>query len=176
MNNKGQAGALIVFAILVFAVIAGGLIIALSSGITTYTTRTLNDVTSELGMIGDFNASQASDFSIGAVNETVQMFKWGSGILIVFALLGLIIFAGIIRAAPDGFLIGFYILLMLIFVISSMYVSNVYEEFLDGDDEIALELKDMQFTSWLIIYMPQIITLIGFIGGLIIFSGTGEGV
>ena len=176
MNRKGNIIALGILGILVLLLIFGGVLMVIGGGAITFTMDTLEEVTSDLGMAGeDVNLSEYSDVSIKPVNDTVQMFKWGSGILLILGFLGIIIFASSIRANPSGFLIGLYLLIMLIMVICAIFASNIYEDFLDGSDEIATELKQNTAASFIILYMPMIVTIIGFIGGIIIFSGAGEG-
>ena len=174
MNNKGQINSLMVMLLLLFVVIIGGFFIVVGSGILTFVGDEINDVTSSLGVQGDTNLSHASDVSVGVVNTGIQTLKFVSGIFLVFALLGILIFAGTIRASPNGFMIAFYIMAVLLLVISAMYMSNIYEEFLDGTDEIADELKGFTMASFILLYLPHIITVISFIGGFIIFSGIGE--
>ena len=177
MNKKAQmegfTGLITVVAFLALLVI-GSLFIAIGTAVLTFVAGEVTSVTGDLGVIGSSNVSESSEWSIGPVNETIQMFKWGSGIAIIFAILGVLILASVIRMNPNGFFIGFYIILMLVLILISIFVSGIYEEFHDGSDDIALELQSMPLTSFLIIYFPQIITVIGFLGGIIMFSGMGE--
>lgn len=174
-NKKGQLVPILVLVLFFMVIIGGALILSLGSGVATFTMDTINDITGELDMVDNSNLSVYSGYTVDKVNDVVQMFKWGSGVLIIFAFLGILIFAAGIRANPNGFLIGLYILLVVVLIITSIFVSNIYEEFLNaGDDDIALELQSMPLTSYLVIYMPQLITILGFIGGIIIFTGTGD--
>jgi len=177
MNKKGQLGAILGLVLFILILMGGALVLGIGTGVVTYTSRTINDVTSTLGVVdlgGDTatNLSSISDMTIGTVNSTIQMAKWGSGFLIVFALLGVLLFAYGIKERP--YLIGFYFLLVIILIICSIFVSNMYEAFYNGTDDIATELHSMVITSFLILYMPHIITLISFIGGIIMFSGVGD--
>jgi len=174
INKKAQFGSLMTLALIIMVLIVGGIVLVIGSGILTFVGDTVNDVTSTLGVQGDTNLSHASDVSIGIVNNSLQMLKWGSGILLFFALMGILIFSFSIRLQPNGFMIVLYILMVLIFVMTAIYMSNVYEEFIKGRDDIASELKEMPMASFIILYMPHIITIIAFLGGVIIFSGIGE--
>jgi len=178
-DKKGQSAmSLIVLAGLVVLLLGVGVMMMIGGGITTFTVETINDVTKDLGVIdvgGDgANLSEYNDYTIGQLNETVQMFKFGSGVLLLFGLLGIIIFASSIRANPSGSMIGFYLLLVFLILMVSIFMSNVYEDFLDDDGEIGQELQSMTMGSFILLYMPHIITIISFVGGIIIFSGIGE--
>ena len=178
-NKKGQTMTpLIVLAVGVCMFMAIGIMVMIGSGITTYTLETINEVTSELGEvdIGENNAnlSKYSDMSIGVVNDSVQMLKFGSGILLIFGILGIIVFAASVRLNPSLSMIGFYLLLVFCVLMMSIFLSNVYEDFLDDDGDIGAELQEMTMGSFILLYMPHIITVIAFVGGIIIFSGIGE--
>lgn len=174
MNKKGQVSGLLTFGIIVALIIICSIVLALGTGILTFTSRTINDVTSGLGMIGDTNMSHASQVSIGVVNTTVQTLQWGSGALLFFALIGILMFAVSIRLNPNGFMIGLFLFMVIALIFMAIVISNNYEQFLNGSDEIATELKSMTMMTFLILYLPHIITALGFIGGIIIFTGIGE--
>ena len=175
MNKKGNLIPLVILGMVIITFMFVAIFAVIGGGILTFTSSTVEGITSELGMVGPSNLSAISDVSIKPVNDTIQMFKWGSGILLIFGLIGILAFSASIRFNPSTFLIGMWLLLVIIMVISSIFVSNIYEDFLNGDDDIALELQENTAASFLILYMPLIVTIISFIGGIIIFSGAGEG-
>lgn len=174
MNKKGNLIALMGLGIVVLVVIMGAFFITLGSGIITFSADTINDITTGLGTAGDSNLSYYSEVSIGTLNSSLQMMKWGTGVLLLFSLLGIIIFATSIRLNPSGYLIGFYLLLVIVLVFTAVLMSNAYEDITSGTDELAVELSQMPVSSFLIVHMPLIITIMAFIGGIIIFSGLGE--
>ena len=176
MNKKAQnLFPLVFFALVIILFIGAALIIGLGSGILTFTMDTFTTSTDNLGSITtNTNLTEYHGYTIDKVNEVVQMAKWGSGILIAFALLGLLMMAAAIRLRPSGFLIGLYFLLVLVLIITAIYISNMYQDFHDGSDDIALELQSMPLTSFLILHLPIFITVIAFIGGVIMFTGVGE--
>ena len=174
MNKKGNIYALLILVIIAITVIFGALFVALGSGVLTYTSDTITEVTNSLGMAGDSNLSYYSEVSISTMNDSIQMLSWASGVIIIFMFLAIIIFAGTIRLNPNGFLIGFYLILVIILIIGSMIVSNTYEEFLNNGDVISVELQGQTMANFLVLYLPMIITIMSFVGGIIIFSGLGE--
>ena len=173
-QKKGQVESLFYLGLLIMVVIVAGFVIMLGSGILTFVGNEINDVTSDLGMIGDTNMSAVSDISVGTTNNMIQMLQWGSGVLIFVSLMSIILFALTIRLNPSGYLIGFYLFMVIMFIFAAIIMSNLYESFLLGTDEIALELQNMAMGSMLVVYLPTIITVLSFIGGIIIFTGLGQ--
>jgi len=66
---------------------------------------------------------------------------------------------------------GFFISLMFILIISSIYISNIYEEFYNENTDVGTRLQEHVLLSWLILYSPMIMCVLGFIGGIIMFTG-----
>ena len=59
----------------------------------------------------------------------------------------------------------------------SMFISNIYEDFYSGTDDLATRMQEQTILSWMILYSPLIFAIIAFIAGAIMFSGgTEEGV
>ena len=80
-------------------------------------------------------------------------------------------FAFTMRQAPSKWLMGFYVMLMLILVMGSIFISNIYEDFYTGTDDLAVRLQQQAILSFMILYSPMIFSVIGFITGIILFSG-----
>jgi len=171
MNNKGQLMGLLIVVIMIVGFMGVALIATLAAPIITFTADTLDEATSGLGMVGDANMTFAQEVSVGTANTAIQSLKWVTGIALMFGLLGIIILAGVIRINPSPVFIGFFLLLAVLLVAGSIFVSNTYEDFLNDGGEIGTEMMGMPIQNFLMLYLPQIITVIVFIGGIIIFSG-----
>jgi uncharacterized membrane protein (DUF485 family) len=174
MNKKGQLDGLLLWGMIILIVIIGSVVVVIGSGILTWSSGTINEITSGLGMQGDTNLSRVSDSTIGVANTMIQMLQWGSGVILIFAIIAILAFSMTIRLNPNGLMLGLFLFMVIAFIISSIYISDIYQEFLTGSDEIATEMKGMGMASMILIYLPQIITVISFIGGIIIFTGMGE--
>jgi hypothetical protein len=70
---------------------------------------------------------------------------------------------------------GFYILLVFLLILGTVVLSNMYQDIYSGNDEIGLRLQAQTLMSYMILYSPMIMTLIAFIAGVIMFSGSNEG-
>lgn len=174
MNNKGQISNLLLIVLIMMVVIVGSIVLAIGTGVLTFVGDTVNDVTSGLGIIGDTNMSHVSDISIGVVNNGIQMLKWGSGILLFLSFILIFMLASYIRINPNGFMIVLYFFMVIAMIFSAIYITNTYDSFLDGSDSIALELREQTMINFLMTFLPHIITIIAFIGGVIMFTGMGD--
>jgi hypothetical protein len=89
-------------------------------------------------------------------------------------LLASIGFAVYARFNPDKWLLGFYFLLMILLIFGAVLVSNMYEDFYNTAGEFGDYLQAQTLMAFMIIQAPMIFALIGFITGIIIFSGMGQ--
>ena len=147
------------------------LMLAFGSAIINWTFDEIVPELTNFGQVGDVNMSQAADLTIVPVNNFVQSFTWITGVLYVMMLIGLVGLVVAFRMNPSRWLIGFYFVLVIMLVFTSMFISNIYEDFYTGTDELAIRLQEHVIISNLILYSPAISTVISFLMGIILFSG-----
>jgi uncharacterized membrane protein YfcA len=94
-------------------------------------------------------------------------------VVYVFGILALFGLAFAYRFTNQKWLIPLFIMLMIIVVIICIFISNIYEEFYTGTDDVSTRLQEQSGLSYLILYSPMIMTVIGFIAGAILFSSPG---
>ena len=174
MNKKGNVMGLIMFGFLLLVILALGFIVAVGSSIFTWGLSTVVPEVSNLGTADGVNLTQTAELTIVPVNNLVQNASWLTGVLFVIVLIASIGLAMSFRMTGNKWLIGFYFVLMLMIVMGAILISNMYEDFYNGTDEFALELQSYSLLTLMIIQSPLIFTLIGFITGVVIFSGMGE--
>ena len=80
----------------------------------------------------------------------------------------------IFRVSPNKWLIAFYLLMVILLVVGSMFMSNIYEDFYNDNGEFGNILKEHVLLSFMILYAPVITTILAFITGIILFSGVGQ--
>lgn len=135
-------------------------------------------VIDDLGVVSygttEANLTEYAGYGFDPVNSMVQNLNWIVGIVYAFLLLATIGIAVVMRYYPNKFLMGFYILLMLLLVVGAILMSNVYEGFYNGTDEFAVRLQEATLLSFLILHSPMIMAIIGFIAGAVMFSGLKE--
>ena len=177
-NKKGQLlniqGLLFLFLFMGF-VLAAGLIIVFISSITNFVFDTAVPEITNLGMIGSTNFTEATDASIVPLNDLVQSFTWFAGIIYIALLGGCLVIAMVIsQGGLSKWLMGLFLALGILLIIVSMFVSNVYEDFYNDTDEIGTRMKEHKVLSFLVLYAPNIFTVIIFLCGIIMFSGIGR--
>lgn len=174
-NKKGNAGVLLVgFFIILFVVMFLGFIIVVGSAVFNWGFDEIAPELTDLGVIGGANFTEAASYTIVPLNDVVQSFTWLAGVLYIFILIGVIIVPFMFRSTAEPWMIGFFFVLMLVFIIASMFMSNIYEEFYDDSGELADRLKEHVLLSYLVLNSPLIFTILSFIGGIILFSGINK--
>lgn len=174
LNKRANITAMIVFVFLLFLVLFLGFILVVGSSVMNWVFDIAVPELSNLGTIGDTNMTQASQYTITPLNNIVQSFTWLTGVIYMMVLIGSFGVLFIFRESGSKWLIGFYIALMLVLILGSMFISNMYEEFYTGTDDLAIRMQEHTLLSWMILYSPLVFTIMGFIFGVLLFSGVGQ--
>lgn len=88
---------------------------------------------------------------------------------IIFALiLSMLVINFLEKSNPAFFIV--YVFVLFGAIISSVYVSNQYEDLL-ANEIIGGTLQDFSGASFILLYLPVWITVIGFIGAILLFAG-----
>lgn len=173
MNKKGNAMGILL-------VIGGALLLLVVAFIFVFGISTLEIVTDTitpeltgLGQVGDWNASSTMNMIMTPTNSIVSKLSWLGGIVYIIGLMGLLGLAFLYRTSNEKWVIFFFFGLMMVLILCSIFISNAYEAFYIGTDDIALGLQSQALLSYMILYSPGILTIIGFIAGAIMFGGAG---
>jgi hypothetical protein len=173
-NKKGNVMVMIIFIIALFAVLFIGFIMIVGSAILNFVFDTAVPELTNLGMVGDANMTQIAGSTITPLNNLVQSFTWLAGVLYILMLVASMGFVFVMRTTPQKWLIGLYFALALLLIIGSIFISNMYEEFATGDDDLSSRLQEHTILNWMLLYSPAILTVIVFMTGVILFSGLGQ--
>lgn len=168
-DNKGQVGIIIIFTIALLSLLVGAFFFSLFAGPTKQFIGELGPAF-DLGEVEGSNISSYGETVYTPINTLSSSLSWLGGIIYIIALFGIIGLAFAYRTSGNGLFIVFFIVCLLLVIFVSIMISNAYEELLLDDD---LGLADQSLLSFLIINGPAIITLLGFIGGIIMFTGSG---
>lgn len=174
MNRKGNLLIIIGFFFFLFIILFCGVLLLFGSAVVNWTFDEAVPELSNLGMAGDANLTEIAEYTITPLNTLVQSFTFVTGVLYVLLLVGLVGIVVAFRVSPSRWLIGFYLILSISLIFSSIIVSNIYEEFYNGTDSFAAILTEHIILSNLILYSPAIFTVITFLMGIILFSGMQE--
>jgi hypothetical protein len=173
ITKKGNIVAIIYLMLILFLLLIGGVMLIFGAVIIDWVFDEAVPELSNLGVVGDANLTEYSKYSISPVNTVVQSFIWLAGVFYVLGLMGVIGFAFAFRFTGNKWLMGFFFACMLMLIMSSIFMSNIYEEFYTGTDEVGTRLKEHELLSYLILYSPLVFSVIGFICGIIMFTGEG---
>lgn len=174
MNKRGNVFGIIIFFVILFLILIVGFIAAMAVGILDFASDTVTPIMEELGMAGETNLSEASEYTFGMADNVVQSLPWLVGFAYVAALIFSIIFAISYTYNPHPAFIGFYFILVILLIFGAIVMSNMYEEIYTGTDEIATRLQEQTLLSYMILHSPFILTLIALITGIYLFTRPSE--
>lgn len=173
-NKKANSYVIILYFLVMFVVLFVGFLMIVGSSILNWTFDEVVPELNNLGMIDNFNATETSSFTIDTMNTIVQSFTFLTGVLYMLMLIATFGVVVIIRRSPNRILMGLYFVLALALIMGCILVSNIYEEFATGTDELATRLQEHTVLNFMILYSPMIFSIVVFATGIIIFSGLGE--
>ena len=172
-NKKGMFGILFFFIIL-FSILILGFMAIMVMSVVDFASDEVTPIMEEIGVVGDTNVSEAATYSFGMVDNFIQAAPWLIAFGYVLALIFSIVMVMGYNYNPNPAFIGFYIALILLLVLGSIIISNMYEDIYSGTDEISTRLQEQSAMSYLILYSPFIMSLIAFITGIFLFAGNRE--
>jgi hypothetical protein len=178
MNKQGQIfesfGLIIGFFILIAIILAAGFFIVMGSSVVNMVADEVVPVINDIQTVGDTNITQAANYVVTPVNNTIQNFTWLSGVLYLIAILSIFGFAFGYRITANKALIPLFFLIAFLMIILSIVFSNVYQDFYEGTDSFAGIMQEHTLLSYLILNSPMIMTIIIFVSGIVMFTGVGQ--
>lgn len=117
------------------------------------------------------NVTQLIDNTVGKANASYQALHWLSILIIFGMVLSILMGSYMVRTRPIFFLP--YIFIVIIAVIVAVGLSNAYETII-ADPLLASSFSGFAGSNFILLHLPLWITVIGFIGGIIIYSNLGK--
>lgn len=171
MNKKGDIIKLTTFFVILISVMIFGIILAFGSMSLNWIADNVVPEITTLGNVGSLNLSQSSQGVINPLNTFIQSFTWLSGGIYFMMIIFCFVIPFMYRANPSRWLLGFFLIGIFVVILTSIFISNIYEEFYSGTDEVGNLLKEHVLLSFLVIHSPIVFTVVAFISGIIMFSG-----
>lgn len=171
MNKKGGFTDLFLFIIFAFVILfISGVMIFI--GTTTYNElkESFKDMTFG-GTVAPLNASENVDRTVGVVNNSYKALYWLSVVMIIGMALSIFVGSYMVTTRPV-FLVP-YIFIVIIAIVSSVFISNAYGELI-ADPTLADSFEGFVGANFIMGYLPIWVTVIGFVGGMIMFSRLGS--
>jgi len=172
MNKKGEGIVNVIILIgLLFLLIIVGLGLAFGTMIIQWTSDEVLPELTNLGMAGSANMTSIGSSTLNPVGNIISQLSWFTGVLYILGIFGLVGLSVGFRITGSKWLAGFFIVCMLLLIITSIYISNIYEDFYNDGGDVGAGLHKQAILSWMIIYSPVIMCIIGFVCGIIMFTG-----
>jgi hypothetical protein len=169
-DKKGAIGIILLFVGLFLVLIIGFMAVIILS-VVDFASEQITPVMTDLGMVGDVNLSQASEYTFGTADTIINALPW----LVVFSYVAMIIFTIVFVLSynynPNPVFIGLYFIMVILLIFGCIIMSNMYQDIYSGTDEIATGLREQSAMSHLIIHSPWIFAVISFIVGIYLFAG-----
>jgi len=167
--------AVVIFFFILFAIVMVGFIASIGTGLLDLLGDEITPIMLDIGVIdGTTNVSEYAEYTFVPLNNVLQSLKWLVGIGYLAALLISVFFAVAYSQNPHPIFIGLYFAMIVMLVFGAMYLSNMYQQIFEGTDDLAVRMQEQSILSYMIIYAPLIMTIIGFITGLFFFIKGGE--
>ena len=167
INKKGAFVDLFLFMIFTF-------VILLISGIMIYVGNTTYSELRETfrgKTYGTLNATENVENTIGVVNNSYKALYWLSVLIIIGMMISIFIGSYMVTTRPIFFIP--YLFIVFIAIVVSVFISNVYGEVL-ADPTLSSSFEGFVMPNYIMGYLPIWVTLLGFVGGMIMFSRLGS--
>lgn len=170
MNKRGAFADLFIFMILAFVLI---FISAIMIYIANTTTDKLHETMDgmDLGDGSGNNVSVVIDNTVGVTALTFQALYWITALVIFGMILGIFIGSYLVTTKPVFFIP--YIFIVIIAIIVSVPLSNAYET-LSNQADLSSTFVGFTASNFIMLNLPIWITIIGFVGGMIMFARMGR--
>ena len=174
MDNKENFGLILGFFIIIGILMVVGFMIVVGSSVLNYTFDIITPEISNIGMVGSANMTEISGYSIDVVDTVIQSFTWLTGVAYMLAIIGLFGLVVSFKVTASKWFMGFFLALALLLIMGSIFMSNIYQDIYQEDDDLSSVLREHTLLSYLILHSPVIFTILIFISGIILFSGMQE--
>lgn len=170
MNKKGAFADLFIFMIFALIIIVVCVVMVYIANITQEQLHeTMDDM--DLGDTMGNNASVVIDNTMGVVSASFNALYWISAFLIFGMILSIFIGSYLVTTKPVFFIP--YLFIVIIAIIVSVPLSNAYET-LSNDATLSGTFSNFTASNFVMLNLPIWITIIGFVGGIIMFARMGR--
>ncbi len=166
MNKKGQT----TVDLFVLIAVSFAFVLILGSFLLFYST--IDDAFQGNLVAGEVNLTEASDNTIGKVNDAFFSKADLIGIFFLFAVIFSIMLSGFVMRNSTSKLFFMVDFLIIIFAyILAVYISNAYETILAVIPFSDLIIANLNNTSRFTLFLPQITMVVGFITMILTYAG-----
>jgi len=156
-----------------FVIIFVSLLLAIFLGVTVFSFNLINTVLSQDVDIGQVNLKDVSELTFGKLNTGMINNADTIGIILLLGMCLLMIFNGYYVGSkyPKMFMV-IDIFLLILFFIPAIYVSQIYELFINSTDVLSSTFIDtIPKTSKFMLNLPLIISTVGILTMILSYAG-----
>lgn len=171
LGKRGQLASLLQSGALLITVAVVALIVVLISAIWIFGFGLMTDAITDLPNDDPtLNVSEKAELTFGKLNEAFQQLRWISFVIIFAMFMGVLVANIALRGMQihPAFFMG-YVVLSVAVVAFSIFISNTYETLQASTTGLGTALQSFTGSSFWIINLPLIITVIALIGGIPLF-------
>lgn len=169
-EKQGGFTDLFIFLIVAFAI---GVIVIVFLFIGKTATDQLHESMDDMELgDGTNNVSVVIDNTMGVTYSAYRTLRWTSILMFFGMIIGIFIGSYMVTTKPIFFIP--YIFLVIIAIVVSVGMSNAYDTLM-LNTTLASTFADTGGMNWFLLNLPIITTIVGFAGGLIMFSRLGKG-
>lgn len=174
INKRGQITGILYFFMALFLILFIGFLISIGTALVDFVADETIPELSNLGGDEDTNLTEYGDLTLTPVNTFIQALPGIVGTLYLIMLIGVLGLAYAFRATGERWLLFLFFGLTITLVLASITISIIYEDFYDDSGALGDRLQEQDLLSFLILYSPMLMTVIAFIGAMIMFTGFEE--
>lgn len=177
MNRKGQSSIMPVLLVLglVMALLMVIFVFTIGGTIVKDSMDEILPVFNELGNDeAEYNISKGTQQVSGPINSILGSYSMFAVIIFMIGIVGVLALAFTFRGEVSTWNMALFFALVMGVVVVSIFVSNAYEELYNSNDSLGLGLQEAGLISFFILRSPTILTIVSFIAGIILFSGSPQ--
>lgn len=163
MNKKGVMFDVIIWIIVVFVMMIFFVGWKYGFGLLT------SSVTSLPTLDNGVNISDIGQDTFGQINEGLGSLKWLALVISVAMIISIMVSNFLVKAHPVFWIV--YVLISIVGVMLSVYVSNAYESIITSGNPLTATLQSFTAMHYILLHLPIWVTIISFMGGIFLFIG-----
>ena len=164
MNNKGSLFDIIIWLIVIFVMFI--FFAGFMYGYNLLTAEVVNTVMPPESLI---NVTDAGQDTFGQINTGLASLRWLALVIAVSMIISIMVSNFLVKAHPVFFIV--YILIIVVGIVLSVYLSNAYETILTSSNPLASTLESFTAMNYIMLNLPIWTTIIGILGAIFLFIG-----
>lgn len=121
---------------------------------------------------GGINITQVGAQTFGQINTSLQSLRWIALVMTFGMVISIFVSNALVKVNPVFSIV--YILMAIIGVVFSVYLSNAYEFIIDSGNALVPTLQSFTAMDYLLLHLPIFTTIVGVLGAIFLFINIGN--